>query len=868
MRPKDVWRIALAFAVTTGAAVVAQQAPPQSGAIVIKAKTIYTITRGVVSNGEVLVADGKIKAVGRSVDAPPGATVYNAIAVMPGMIDAHTHLALSRLGDRIPGPVTSEWKAVEHLRLDDPMLQIALSGGVTSVITRPGSGVISSGQAVALKLKRKPIVLKPYVDLKMAVRPLINLREGETPQTVMGWYATASEYFRKAKVYLQQQEDYKAGRLATKPPVDERLEALAAVLRGDVMVHTHTHYPSENQMVMKLAKEYGFIDRLAFGHAEEVAPMAEVLRGSKIIPVIGPMMIVRYFGDSRSHNIVKELMEVGVSASLQTDNSREQFKDFREYAAMLVRHGLKEEHGLQAITINGAKAMMLADRIGSIEVGKDADLVLLDGHPFDLTADRIERVIVDGIVEYERKDVWQTRRPTPVGPFAPLRAARQLPEGTFALTNAHVFPISRSPMKGATLLVEKGRISAVGTGARVPSGVPTVDVGGRVVTPGWVVARTYPNDWVGDLKWQVQNDEVTEPIVPEMNARFAVDPWFPSYAVNREVGITTQNVTPGRLNFIGGSGVVVKSRGMDVEQMVRREPSSLVISLTRDATEFWGRQNKNKQPLTLEAAVKQIRDTLTAAQQYIAGGAREFNQRFEALRPALARQVPVIVHAKRTDEIRAAIDLARDFHLRFIVSGAVQAHRLSKELAAAGVEGIILGDAGTYTSDIRGGGDDYNMQSAAILSRAGLKVGFFGPGASRRATPTGRLDGETVLNAAWAFRNGATEEEALKMVTLYPAEMSDMGSRIGSLDAGKDADLVVLEGHPFDYRAIPQIVYIDGRLVHSSVSPTASTDTASALPDSLVQQLTGAAAAMALMGLVFVCRLLLRTPASIRRSQA
>ena len=224
----------------------------------------------------------------------------------PGMIDAHAHLALDRSGrSRIPGPVTAEWKAVEHLDLDDPMIQVALSGGVTSVITRSGSGIISSGQSVALKMKSTPgpdMIFKPYVDLKMAVRPLINLRPGETPQTVMGWYAIADDHFRRAKQYLNRQNAHAAGE-GPAPEHDERLEAFAAVIRGDVMVHAHSHYPSEVMMVLRLARKYGFIDRLALAHAEEVFPLTELLAGTKIIPVIGPMMIVQYYNDPEPRNL-------------------------------------------------------------------------------------------------------------------------------------------------------------------------------------------------------------------------------------------------------------------------------------------------------------------------------------------------------------------------------------------------------------------------------------------------------------------------------------------------------------------------------------------------------------------------------------
>ena len=104
------------------------------------------------------------------------------------------------------------------------------------------------------------------------------------------------------------------------------------------------------------------------------------------------------------------------------------------------------------------------------------------------------------------------------------------------------------------------------------------------------------------------------------------------------------------------------------------------------------------------------------------------------------------------------------------------------------------------------------MEGPAILNRAGVKVAFYGPGASRRASPIGRLGGEPILNAAWAFRNGVPEVDALRMATLNAAELVGLDDRIGSIEPGKDADFVILEGHPFDYRVLPQWVFVDGRL--------------------------------------------------------
>jgi imidazolonepropionase-like amidohydrolase len=504
-------------------------------------------------------------------------------------------------------------------------------------------------------------------------------------------------------------------------------------------------------------------------------------------------------------------MDAGVTVSLQTDKGSEQERCFREYGAFLVRHGLTEEQALSALTINGAKAMMLADRIGSIEVGKDADLVLLDGPPLDLSADRVAKVIVDGRVEYERARTVQTGTPTPVGPFRPMTGELGREDTRFAVTNAHIFTLSHGNIRDGAVVVDSGKFSQVGRNEEIPEGIPVLDAGGRVLLPGWVTARAFPNDWIGDIKWQVQNDEVVEPITPEMNARFAIDPWFPSFPVIRGIGITSQNITPGCVNLVGGSGIFIKTSGMDQAKMVRREPSTMTFSLTSSSIRYWGRGSKI--PVTLDTASGMIRKTLDEAKAYQMEEERTYNQRLEALQPALGREVPVIIHALTEGEIREAMRIAADYDLRLIISGAVAAHRLAEELAEAGI-GVILGDSASNLENIRGGGRSYNILSPLLLSTKGVKVSFFGPSASRRGMPTGRLGGEPALNAAWVFRNGVPEQEALRMFTLNAAEMLDMEERVGSIDVGKDADFMILEGHPFDYRVLPEMVFIDGRLVH------------------------------------------------------
>ncbi|SVB94614.1 uncharacterized protein METZ01_LOCUS247468, partial [marine metagenome] len=189
-----------------------------------------------------------------------------------------------------------------------------------------------------------------------------------------------------------------------------------------------------------------------------------------------------------------------------------------------------------------------------------------------------------------------------------------------------------------------------------------------------------------------------------------------------------------------------------------------------------------------------------------------YDQRLEALLPVIQREVPAIFQANRVEEIRKAIEIAEDFDLNLVIAGGVEAHKVAGELAQAEA-GVILGNSGAASSEIRGGGSGWSIEGPAILSRAGVKVAFFGPGGSRRASPIGRLGGEPALNAAWAFRNGTGEVEALKMGTLNAAEILGLGNRLGSIEVGKQADFMVLEGHPFEYNVLPLMVFVDGNLV-------------------------------------------------------
>ncbi len=282
---------------------------------------------------------------------------------------------------------------------------------------------------------------------------------------------------------------------------------------------------------------------------------------------------------------------------------------------------------------------------------------------------------------------------TTVGPFKPMRGALRPDDRSFALTNADLFTVSHGRVPNGTLIVRDGKIAEMRAAGSVPGNLPVLDLGGRVVLPGFVSPRAAPNDFNGDMNAQNENNENIEPIVPEMNARFAIEPWYPSFPAIREIGITTQNIAPMQLNLIGGSGVFIKNAGMDIAQMVRREPASMVFSVTRESASTWG--NNSKIPTTPEAAAKMIGSVLDDARRYAAERpGRQYNQRLEALLPVLDGRIPAIIQAYDVEEIRLALKIAADHKLRLVVGGGVEAYKLAGELASAGAS-VILGNSGS-----------------------------------------------------------------------------------------------------------------------------------------------------------------------------
>ncbi len=395
---------------------------------------VLTITKGIIEEGTVLVEGGRIVAVGDGVVIPEDAEIYDASGkvVMPGLIDAHCHVGLwpegvgwdHSDGNEMTDPITPHLRALDAVHPEDPAFGELVAAGVTTVLTGPGSGNLIGGQWVCLKTVPKPnveemILLEP-AGMKMALGEnpkRVYLERKKTPTTRMGNAAVLRSALVEAQNYLETWRRYEADLAAyqTKveagdedaeaPKVPERdlkLEALGKVLRREMKARVHAHRADDMLTAIRIAEEFDL--DLTLEHATEGYKIADLLAAKGIPVTAGPILF------SRTKFELKEMTpknpgimaKAGVKVAIQTDEMSA-VKYLPINAALAAREGMPEEESLKAMTINAAEIIGVDHRVGSLEVGKDADIVVFSGHPFDYRT-VAELVLVDGQVAYIRKD--------------------------------------------------------------------------------------------------------------------------------------------------------------------------------------------------------------------------------------------------------------------------------------------------------------------------------------------------------------------------------------------------------------------------------------------------------------------------------
>jgi imidazolonepropionase-like amidohydrolase len=383
--------------------------------VVIKGGTILTVTHGKIEHGSIYIHNGKIAAVGASVNAPANATVIDATGkwVMPGIIDSHSHIALDDDVNEPTSPVTPHMMMKDAFDYNDKQIYLALAGGVTTSLLLHGSANMIGGQAIVIKHKYglgRDEMLFPGAPQSIKFSSGENPKRvygsrNQLPSTRMGNFEVMRASFIEAREYMRQWDDYndkvkKGDKNATPPKKDLKLEALADVLRGKLLVQIHIYRADEFLTEMEIAKEFGYKIR-AFHHALEAYKVADKIAANGIAIATWPdWWGFKYEAwDGIPWNAAIAAHK-GVRVALKSD-SGDVTRRLNQEAGKIMHYGLTEEEALKAITLNPAWIIGVDDRVGSIDVGKDADITIWNSYPLSSVA-LVDKVLIDGDLFFDR----------------------------------------------------------------------------------------------------------------------------------------------------------------------------------------------------------------------------------------------------------------------------------------------------------------------------------------------------------------------------------------------------------------------------------------------------------------------------------
>jgi imidazolonepropionase-like amidohydrolase len=388
----------------------------EKGNLLIKNATVLTITQGTLEGTDVLVRDGKIAQVGKNLTAPSGFTTIDATGqfLMPGIIDAHSHAGIDAINEAT-SPVTAEVFTGDAINPFQVGLYRALAGGVTTIHAMHGSANAIGGQCETLKLRYG---VKDPEQLRMEGAPrTIKFALGENPtrvhggggivpKTRMGVEFVIRQAFTQAREYMAAWDTYNKQKgqknfRGAPPAYNLRLETLADVLRGNIIVHCHSYRADELQMMLKVCKDFG-IKRIVFQHVNEgfkVAPeFAEYGAMASVFSDWWAYKLEVYYSTAYNATI---LVRNGVVTSINSDDQELMRHLYHEAAKTQKYGGLSDDEALALITINPAKQLGIENRVGSIEVGKDADIAIFKNHPLSIYTIPT-KTIVDGVVRFDR----------------------------------------------------------------------------------------------------------------------------------------------------------------------------------------------------------------------------------------------------------------------------------------------------------------------------------------------------------------------------------------------------------------------------------------------------------------------------------
>jgi imidazolonepropionase-like amidohydrolase len=361
------------------------------------------------------------------------------------------------------------------------------------------------------------------------------------------------------------------------------------------------------------------------------------------------------------------------------------------------------------------------------------------------------------------------------------------------------------------ILIKGKKILDIGENLEVPKDAEVIDAKGMWVMPGIVDAHCHIGMWEDGIGFEGSDgNEATDPVTPELRAIDGINPEDHCFREARENGITTVVTGPGSANVIGGQFTALKTYGRRVDDMVIKEPLALKVAFGENPK--WVYDGQKKAPSTRMATAAILRENLIKAQNYkrkLEQGEKDPDKmpdrdlKMEILVKVLNREIPLKAHAHRADDILTALRIAREFNVDITLDHCTEGHRISDFLLEEEAK-VIVGPLFSERSKVEL--KNMTFKAPGILSKAGVKVAMM---TDHPVIPIQYLP----VCAAIAVKEGMEEMEALKSITINAAEITGIADRVGSLEPGKDADIVIFDGHPLEFRTRAIWVFIDGYAV-------------------------------------------------------
>ncbi len=334
-----------------------------------------------------------------------------------------------------------------------------------------------------------------------------------------------------------------------------------------------------------------------------------------------------------------------------------------------------------------------------------------------------------------------------------------------------------------------------------------IDVNGKTVTPGLVEPHSHIGlyeEGVGEIGHL--GNEKSDPITSNLDAIYAINPNDEAFKNAFKAGVTSVVTGPGSANVIGGTFTALKTYGENIEEMIIKERVAMKSALGENPIRIY--KNQNKSPMTRMAIAALFRETLIKAKNYFKKKDKDLDFKLEALKDVLNKEMILKIHAHRSDDIITAIKIAKEFDLNFTIEHCSEGHLIAKYLKNHKIK-VILGPimASKPKYELK----NLTIKSASILEQNGIEFALC------TDHPVIPIEYHAI-QAALTIREGLSYMKALKAITINAAKLTNIDNRVGSLEEGKDADLVVWESSPFDILKKPLLVMIDGKIVHSNSS--------------------------------------------------